>query len=51
MLGGDPSKAKRVDDLRNDVAKLSCSITAARAEYDRIMNVNKEVRLCVCVGV
>ncbi len=48
VLGGDSAKSKRVEDLRNDVAKLQCSLVAARAEYERIREVNKQV--CVCVG-
>jgi hypothetical protein len=43
-LGGDASKARKIDDLRNDVAKLECSISAARAEYDRITGINQQVR-------
>lgn len=45
-LGGDASKARKIEDLRNDVAKLECSISAAKAEYERITGVNQQVGDC-----
>jgi hypothetical protein len=44
VLGGDPAKARRVQDLRNEVSKLECSIAASTAEYTRISDVNRQVR-------
>ena len=50
MLGGDPSKARRLAGARNDLAALDAALAAARAEYARVAQRNKQVsRQAVCV--
>jgi len=42
VLGGDAVRARKVEELKGDCAKLECSISAARAEYERIATVNHQ---------
>eukprot|EP00798_Chlamydomonas_sp_ICE-L_P021064 gene21064-27943_t len=40
--GSDKNKAKKMQDLQNDGAKLEMSIEAANAEYERLKGINKQ---------
>ncbi|KAG2449349.1 hypothetical protein HYH02_005504 [Chlamydomonas schloesseri] len=42
VLGGDAAKAKKVAELSGDVAVLEQSIVAARAQYDKIKDINRQ---------
>ncbi|GAX73670.1 hypothetical protein CEUSTIGMA_g1121.t1 [Chlamydomonas eustigma] len=44
-LGGstdNPARERKMDELKADASKLEMSIVAAKAEYERIKNVNKD---------
>lgn len=42
VLGGDPPKARRLAGVRNDLAALDAALAAARAEYARVAQRNKQ---------
>eukprot|EP00198_Chlamydomonas_reinhardtii_P009086 XP_001698423.1 predicted protein [Chlamydomonas reinhardtii] len=42
VLGGDAAKAKKVAELSGDVSVLEQSIAAARSQYDKIKDVNRQ---------
>ena len=42
------TQARRIEELRNDVARLEYSLTAATSEYERIAAINQQV-CCVTV--
>ncbi|KIY99426.1 hypothetical protein MNEG_8536 [Monoraphidium neglectum] len=41
VFGGDKAKAKRAEDLRTEIAQLELSIGSARAEYEKIAEINR----------
>jgi hypothetical protein len=41
VFGGDKAKERRADDLKGEAAQLELSVGAARAEYERLVAINR----------